>query len=266
MVALRSFPFVVALLQMAATTPAAAEMEFATKGTHQLEKLFVENCQDDNTPHGFYGAFFLPCTFEFRQADILSVSEDHCSEEASTLVSKPVPMHWFFNLTEHFDKDDWDSMSQDDIPSAEELMFWPDQCVGAVPRCYAIADSNVAIKDTLAKLFPDGLPEEATHVRVDCTGDAVELSRLVYSFANVFDKNARTIMALMATVLLFSIVLAMWCIYACLHLCFQPSTKNFRAAPTHHSKSVVEYKILEEVNESEKEKLLKEQMHLYMDN
>lgn len=246
-----------ALLQLGTTSPSASAMEFATKGTHELEKLFVEDCQVDNTPHGFYGAFLLPCTFEFRQANVLSDSEDSCSDEASTLVSKPTPMHWFFNLTEHFDKDDWDKMSRDDFPSAEELMLWPDQCVGAVPRCYAIADSNVAIKDTLSKLFPDGLPEGATHVRVDCTGDAVELSRLVHSFADIFDKSVPTLIALMATVLVFSIVLAMWCIYACLRLCFQPKSK-FRAGPAYHPVSAVEFKILEEGYGGENEKLLKQ--------
>jgi hypothetical protein len=234
-------------------------MDFATQATHQLEQLYLEDCQVDTTPRGYYGAFLQPCTFEFRSSDA-NTGGDACSNEHSTLVSKPVPMHWFFNLTDHFDKDDWDSMSSDDIPSAEDMMLWPDQCVGAVPRCYNLAEANDDIKDTLARLFPDGTPDDATHVRVDCTGDAAALSRVIYSFADGFEKSAPYLIASVVTFVLLILVLAMWCIYACLRLCMGPQSKTAcdyepvmvrgKAIPTS------DYKVMEEGN-AEKSRLLK---------
>mgnify|MGYP005846242595 CR=1 FL=1 len=182
----------------------------------------MDDCHENSSPHGFYGAFLQPCEFQFRQSTAAGRTGDDpdaCSDDVSTLLAKPVPMHWFFNLTDHFDKDDWDKMSSDDVPSAEELMLWPDQCVGAAPRCYSIEFSNADIKDTLAKLFPDDIPEDATHVRVDCRGDAAALSRVVYSLAGGLEKSSATIFAWMVTVVLLSLVAILWCLYGCARLC-----------------------------------------------
>ena len=169
------------LLFAAVAVPTMA-MDFATQGAHQLEKMYMSSCEANVTPRGFYGAFFQPCEFQFRRrstSDDLLLLQEACSEEQSTLVSSPVAMHWFFNLSDHFDKDDWDSMSSDDIPSAEDMMLWPDQCVGYTPRCYSVADSSPAIQDTLARLFPSGIPENATHIKVDWRGDAAALTRVM---------------------------------------------------------------------------------------
>ena len=194
--------------------------DFVSKNVNQLESMYVADCKADALPHGFYGAFLQPCEFQFRQ--LKPESEYHpnpCSDEASILVSKPTPMHWFFNLTEHIKSMDWDDMSSDDLPQvADGLMLWPDQCVGVTPRCYAIDDE--AIRDTLHKLFEKtGIPKTATHVQVDCRGDALELSRLVYSFADGFEKSLPTIIFWTVTVCLLSLVATLWCCYGCFRLC-----------------------------------------------
>jgi len=163
-------------------------------------------------------------------------------DDSSELISKPVPVHWFFNVTEHFTEDDWDELSSDDLPkSAEELMLWPDQCVGVGPRCYSIEDK--AIEDTLFRLFADGdkIPAGATHVQVDCRGDAVALSRLAYAFADGFEKSTPTIIAWLVTVLTFGFVAMLGCVYGCFRICRKTSrpheytisatAKDYKALP-----------------------------------
>jgi hypothetical protein len=125
------------------------ERHFATDGVHQLEQAYVNDCATvDITPHGYYGAFLQPCEFQFRHTIEYYSSGDPCSDEASTLVSTPVPVNWLFDAT--FMIDSWDKMSSDDFPYAEELFLWPDQCVVA-PRCYAVVDET--IHGTLARIF-----------------------------------------------------------------------------------------------------------------
>jgi hypothetical protein len=209
-----------------------------------------------------YGAFLQPHEFTFRQVDqerfIPFLHEDGhqdmCSDKARVVVGKPIPMNWFFNLTEHFDKDNWDDMSSDDLPEiADKLMLWPDQCVGVTPRCYSVQDT--AIRETLFKHFND-IPEGATHVQVNCQSDAMELSRLVYSFADGFEKSMPTIIAWMTTVILFSLVASLWCCYGCFRLCRGPpnTIPHVAAAPVHgHYVS-----IMDGGSDLEKTKLLQE--------
>jgi hypothetical protein len=223
---------------VALAVKAASAMDFATNGAQALETAYMDDCHKDQTPHGYYGAFLQPCEFIFRQVDqerLIPLLQDDavpdmCSDKASVVVGKPVPMNWFFNLTEHFDKDDWDEMSSDtDIADiTDKLMLWPDQCVGITPRCYSVQDP--AIHDTLYKLFEE-IPEGATHVQVNCQSDAMELSRVVYAFADGFEKSMPTIIAWMTTVILFSLVASLWCCYGCFRLC-RGGPRNI-TAPVH---------------------------------
>jgi len=210
-------------ITMMVISPSWGLKEFATQATSQLEKLYMDDCNLDSDPHGFYGAFLQPCEFQFRRSKGLASAYDDvdaCSDEKSTLISSPRPMHWFFNLSEHYTKEDWEKLSSNDMPTAEDLMLWPDQCVGIKPRCYSTSESSPAIQDTLARLFSSGgIPQDATHVIVDCRGDAAALSRVVYAMAGGLETSAPTLMAWMVTVLLVSTVMGMWCIYACLRLC-----------------------------------------------
>lgn len=210
------------------------DMSFATKGVHQLEQAYVDDCTTvDTTPHGYYGAFLQPCEFQFRQTILHDEEGDPCSDEASTLVSTPVPMNWFFNTTNFFNIDpdvSWDEtvMSQDDLPSPEqELLLWPDQCVGVTPRCYAVEDE--AIHETLVRIFSSKnnsnsnnsswIPESATHVRVDCRGDAVALTRVVYALAEGLEKSTAMLVTWLVTVVLLFVLLILCCLCGCLRLC-----------------------------------------------
>jgi len=236
---------------VALAVQAASAMEFATLKAQKLETEYMEDCRVDQTPHGFYGAFLQPCEFTFfRQVDqdrflpmMLpdDVQVDMCSDKASVVVAgKPVPMNWFFNLTENFTTDHLDQMSSDDLPEiVDKLMFWPDQCVGVTPRCYSVQDP--AIRDTLYKLFEDDMiPEGATHVQVNCQSDAMEWSRVIYAFADGFEKSIPTIIAWMTTVILFSLVASLWCCYGCFRLCRGGGSSRTMVAPGHgHYVSIV---------------------------
>jgi hypothetical protein len=201
--------------------PAAMGMDFATRSASQMEALYLLDCAEDPTPHGYYGAFLQPCEFSFYEVSYplfgAYVPPNRCLDPTSTLVGRPAPVNWFFNVTDHMSKNDWDSLNgQDFSVIADKLMLWPDQCVGVTPRCYAIDD--IAIRDTLSRLF-DQFPQGATHVQVNCQADALELSRVVFSFADGLEKSTPTIIAWMVTVLTLAIVALAWCGYGCLRLC-----------------------------------------------
>ncbi|CAB9520136.1 expressed unknown protein [Seminavis robusta] len=229
---------------------------FANKTVHQLEQMYIDDCAVDTSPHGYYGAFLQPCEFQFRQSNVAEFDDkDACSDKTSTLVAKPIPMNWFFNST-FLDEDGW---SSDDFPSGEDLLLWPDQCVGVTPRCYSVNDE--AIHETLTRIFSSGgIPEDATHVRVDCRSDAMALSRAIDAFADNIDKLdfdlervATIVVAWLVTVFLVALVLAMWCMYACLRLC-----SCFRGGATckHHPETThvlrrSEYEVIEEGTEKE---------------
>lgn len=160
-----------------ATTPSSASSSsslsvLATNAIHQVEELFVQDCweqglqEERSYPYGYYGAFFQPCTFSFFQSlessyvhgirnDGIPANAVNCAEETARLLSQPVPMHWFFNLTEHFTKGDWDELSSDDLPQlADDLFLWPDQCVGVAPQCYDLnAPDTAIIRQALERLF-----------------------------------------------------------------------------------------------------------------
>ena len=265
--------------------------EYATQAVSFLEKAYVEDCQADPSPHGYYGAFLETCEFTFwrkksakgsrtlkrhsssssssssssdsyplygeeKEEEVYMIAsattkesrdeekfssmivapksiipdEDEeygfdpkfCSKEFSEIVSKPFPMNWVLNLTQHYERDDWDELSfssSDDFQEiADQLMLWPDQCVGYTPRCYEVADP--LIKDILTGLFADdGIPEGAEFVSVNCQADAVAASRVVYAFASGLEKSTPTIIAWLVTVVLFALVASLWCCYGCFRLC-----------------------------------------------
>jgi len=143
------------------------------------------------------------------------------------LVSHPYPVHWLFRLEEHIKRDDWDELSSDDIPDFDELMLWPDQCVGVMPRCYELGTAET-IDETLEKLFPNGtIPSEASHVRVDCRVDAMQLSQLAFSFASGAEKSLPTIIAWILTVILAFLVAVLFCCYGCCRLCNTPLAEKY---------------------------------------
>jgi hypothetical protein len=215
------------------------EAKSLSDGVGQLEEMFIDDCTSDITPHGFYGAFLQPCEFAFFESAATGSyqQDDACSSEDSTLVAKPTPVHWFFKLAEHIDKDDWDSLSSDDLSDFDELMLWPDQCVAVASRCYKLGE-NEEMTDTLSRLFPDGTPVSASHVRVDCRADAMELSRAVYSFASGAEKSMPTIVAWMVTVVLLFLAAISLCCYGCFRLCCcsrkTPQANNsYQIVPAH---------------------------------
>jgi len=186
---------------------ALAHPDYATKATNKLVDAYMADCQAHTEPHGFYGAFLQPCTFDFYQ--------DGCD---GTPVGSPVPMHWYWNVTKDMDSDDWSSDSFDSFDEiADKLMLWPDQCVGVASRCYGVNDEEVA--DKLQQLFPDGIPIEATHVQVDCTNDAMQLSNLVYAAADGFEKSTPTLIMWFLTLVVFAFVSTLACCYGCCLLC-----------------------------------------------
>jgi hypothetical protein len=192
----------------------SAKRDWAARHVGLLEKEFVKDCEGDGTPHGYYGAFLEPCEFSFFQESF--DSNEPCQGE---LIGSRIPVNWVFNLTEHYknkdwDSIDWDSMSSDDIPDPEDLLLWPDQCVGVVPRCYAVTD----MEPILSKLFLDGIPDEATHVRVDCTVDALALSRVFYALADDFENAMPTLILWVTSVVVIFIVSTMWCCYGCFNI------------------------------------------------
>ena len=199
-------------------------------GVLELEKMFIEDCTVDQSRYGFYGAFFQPCEFSFFQSSLSDTAyydhgeNDSCSAERSTRVGKREPVNWVFKLSERIDKDDWGSLSSDDIPDFDELMLWPDQCVAVTPRCYKLR-ANEDIDDALSKLFPaigdgsGGIPMEATHVRVDCRTDAMELSRVAYSFASGAEKSIPTLLVWITTVLLLFVAAMSLCCCGCFSVC-----------------------------------------------
>ena len=84
--------------------PSVNGMDFATRGVQMLEKSFIDDCEADSSPYGYCGAYLQPCEFSFFKASFLpsmelTRSSEVCLDETSTLIAKPVPMHWFFNLT-----------------------------------------------------------------------------------------------------------------------------------------------------------------------
>eukprot|EP00543_Licmophora_paradoxa_P002727 CAMPEP_0202443990 /NCGR_PEP_ID=MMETSP1360-20130828/3158_1 /ASSEMBLY_ACC=CAM_ASM_000848 /TAXON_ID=515479 /ORGANISM="Licmophora paradoxa, Strain CCMP2313" /LENGTH=264 /DNA_ID=CAMNT_0049059853 /DNA_START=45 /DNA_END=839 /DNA_ORIENTATION=+ len=197
-----------------------------TRFVGDLEKSYIQSCErnSDEVP-GFYGAFLEPCEFAFFQSSVDGASSSDPCGKTSVPVDTPVPMHWVLNLTQHFKNQDWDSsfdwnqMSSDDLPNADDLMLWPDRCVGVAPRCYPIVDgSNEAIHATLSKLF-DEIPMEATHVRVDCRADGLAISRTVYAVAEGLEiaGPTLTLWALTLFVVFFSSLFL--CFATCLYCC-----------------------------------------------
>jgi hypothetical protein len=238
---------------LAAFSAPSNGMNFASKKAHELEKIYVEDCKDNTSPHGLYGAFLQPCEFTFMKNDAVDDSaQNACTATTSSQVGKAVPMHWFFNLTEHFDKDEWDNISSDDIPDADELMLWPDQCVGVGPRCYSLDEMNSDMKDILSRLF-DEIPEGATHVQVDCRSDALELSRAMYALADGFEKSTPTIIAWMVTIVLLFAASTMWCCYGCCAL-FSRGSRD-RACTGHHGNSSATYTRLEDACDHEQKEM-----------
>jgi hypothetical protein len=193
---------------------ATAAANFAIERVNALETLFVEDCQVNTEPHGFYGAFLQPCEFAFYQE-----IDPGTGCDGGILLEKPVPVHWFFNYTEKYDGKQWEDMSSDDYAQIQDkLMLWPDQCVGVTARCYPVH----SVEAILTRLLQDKIPVGATHVQVDCRGDATALSRVIYTAAEGFEKSLPTLIAWMVTVILLFVASTMWCVYGCVYLCKGP--------------------------------------------
>ncbi|KAL3922644.1 MAG: hypothetical protein SGILL_002097, partial [Bacillariaceae sp.] len=198
-------------------------------GLSQLEQLYIDDCQDDLTPHGYYGAFFQPCEYAFY--------DGVCSADSSRQIGNPKPnLHWLFQLQDHVNKNDWDDLNSNEIPRIEDLVLWPDQCVGVVPRCYSFAEENSSkVMDTLRTLFPEGLPDAATHVQVDCRSDALELSRAVFSFTTGVEDGIRYVVGMVSVILLLHIVAISFCCFGCFRWCFRRQVSELKAVPAYQA-------------------------------
>jgi len=209
-----------------------------SKFVHDIEKAYIDDCSIANGPNGFYAAFLQPCEFRFYNA-VEAVGEDTYSCDGGTLLGSPIPVSWTFKYLESGTFDNLEDFSSDDIPDIDELMLWPDQCVGVGARCYSLEDSVYTEK--LEKLFPDGIPEDSTHVSVDCRADAMALSRVVYAAADGFEQSLPTLVVWALTVVLFALVASMWCCYGCCYL-FCGTKKQVRtvtASPAYEKQSLI---------------------------
>eukprot|EP00525_Craspedostauros_australis_P012760 CAMPEP_0198121952 /NCGR_PEP_ID=MMETSP1442-20131203/33528_1 /TAXON_ID= /ORGANISM="Craspedostauros australis, Strain CCMP3328" /LENGTH=288 /DNA_ID=CAMNT_0043780865 /DNA_START=90 /DNA_END=956 /DNA_ORIENTATION=+ len=245
------------VLALAFSSAAARDVDFTTKA-HELENQLIEDCLTNKEPHGFYGAFFQPCEFTFRKVKVETIvngpntllgdesadaatammsfegAPNLCSDELSTVVGRPQPLHWFFNMTQNFmdSSDSWDSFSSDDFDDfdtiADKLMLFPDMCVAVGSRCHAV--DNPVIQERLAQYF-DEIPAGSTHVEVNCQADAMQLTRVVYAAADGLEKSLPTIIAWVVTVVLLSCVMGIWGCYGCLRLlrCMTTRTSSCNA-------------------------------------
>lgn len=212
----------------------------------KLEEKYIEDCEQDQTPHGFYGAFLQPCEFSFYKSAEEDQSGQYTTmnvcESKQDQIGNPTPVHWIFELHKHMDEDDWGTLSSEDFPDVDQLMLWPDQCVGVAPRCYSLHDpisslskNQSTILDSLVRLFPDGIPDGSTHVQVDCRSDALELSRVAYSVANGFEKGFGFVVVIMMTVFLLFIVSMSFCCYGCFRLCFPRRSAKEHVGPVYYA-------------------------------
>jgi len=216
--------------------------ESMSEKVHELEKMYIDDCQMVETPHGFYAALLQPCEFSFFENSDDEQEGDVCSTEKSELVAEPMPVNWLFKLWEQ--KGDWESFSSDDVPDLDELMLWPDQCVGVAPRCYHLGD-NANITQVLHRLFPDGIPEDSTHVRVDCRSDSLELSRLAYSTTDAFADILPKVLTCITITLIFWLMILLFACWGCFRICgrrdqpiyYHPVSAAF-VEPHYESKSV----------------------------
>lgn len=193
---------------------ALTKADYATRKIGKLEDMYVRDCERDSSPHGYYGAFLEPCEFSFYSQS----EETPCS--AHDLIGVGMPLNWALNLTENYNNQDWDQYSSDDMPDPrEDLLLWPDQCVGVMPRCYSVAE----FESLLNKLIGNGIPVDATHVRVDCRADGLAVTKTVYAFVDGFEKSAPTLVLWAVTVLLFFVCSTMWCCFGCVSLIKGPA-------------------------------------------
>jgi hypothetical protein len=67
----------------------------------------------------------------------------------------------------------WDSVKSPTLNRSNPSNWWPDFCVGFMPRCYSLGDEAVYVKMQTYQhgLLIPPIPPHATHVRVDCTED-----------------------------------------------------------------------------------------------
>jgi hypothetical protein len=212
-------------------------------GLSQLEQMYIQDCQNDPSPHGYYGAFLQPCEFSFFKSSEVtttaSSTDTFCSPDS--LVGTRMPVHWLFELQEHIDKEDWDKLTSNDIPDWDDLMLWPDQCVGVAPRCYSIRDtssvpgkSSTDVMKAVVRLLPDDVPDEATHVQVDCRSDALELSRVAFRVGNGLQKGLAGVIAMIIFAFLLIIVAMSLCCYGCIRLCLFPRHARDKMVPVYH--------------------------------
>lgn len=221
----------------------ASDISSLQEGLGKLEEMYIQDCQDDPSPHGYYGAFLQPCDFSFFHFSTGKGSSSGC--ETGNLVGTRKPINWLFDLQKHIDEDDWDELSSDDIPDWDNLMLWPDQCVGVEPRCYAFndishrtANNGTDMMAVLQGLFPDEIPDGATHVQVDCRVDAMELSRVAYSVASGVEKGLGFAIAVFLFVILLFVVGMSFCCYGCFRVCFPKEESREKRVPIYHAVSV----------------------------
>jgi hypothetical protein len=234
------FLFVLSLSALIIALSDASSTGFLSDRGHRLEDMYVEDCEQDQSPHGFYGAFFQPCEFSFYMNgdnEVRKASDwNSCTLASSILVGQPTAVHWIFELQKHIDRDDWDELSSQDIPDFDELMLWPDQCVGVSARCYALEsypsssvtsnktssvdiESSFKVLEALGRLLPDGIPAGATHVQVDCRADAMELSRVAFAVASGLEKSIPVTAAWISFLILLLVLGMSFCCCGCFRLC-----------------------------------------------
>jgi hypothetical protein len=158
-------------------------------------------CKSNTLGDDTYLSFFKPCEFTFFKAS-----------------SKP----------DHFSCDLYDESIAIKMES-RKVLFWPESCIAAGPRCYDLNDypdlSNFTIYDDVENLSMH-FPPEATVVSVDCTADYTQAQIFLDNLPEELEHVAQSI-AFVGIVLLVAvlagIVACICCICFC---CFGPRKKR----------------------------------------
>ena len=124
-----------------------------TRGDHHRDRVSTsESCPSATTNvRGHYTSNYVPCDFSFHKSDV----DDRTEFSTATVCGDDN------NL----------------LPTAtiqQDIRSWPDECVGDHARCYSL-EQDKSIYLTFLCLQDWTLPENTTHMSVNCTADKVAL-------------------------------------------------------------------------------------------
>jgi hypothetical protein len=159
-------------------------------------------CKSNTLGDDTYLSFFKPCEFAFFTAS-----------------SKP----------DHFSCDSFDESMAIKIES-RKVLFWPESCIAAGPRCYDLKDypdlSNFTIYDDVDN-FSMRFPPEATVVSVDCTADYTQAQVFLDNLPEELEDVAQSI-AFVGIVLFVAVLAGIVACICCICFCCFGARKKRR--------------------------------------